>query len=309
MSANCENNRKLYIIGNGFDLEHNLPTSLNNDFKRIASKYESEDFWNIYQTRESEIWSDFENLLGNPDFNSLEDIFSGYKPDYLSDRESDRDSIINQVDLNGNLENEITEFAKFAEDELKNTEPSQYIKNIIDLEGIYISFNYTHTLEEIYGIPKYNVLHIHGEVGKNNLVVGYPKGKFVPEKYEYDVRMKGRGPYVDIDIEKYIDELDDYYEREAWKKLYDKCKSFYKEENISLLKSFLEDKGKMIDEIIVYGHSCKIDYGYFDYLNERCPKSRWIFYIFDDTQEGDVSKLVSDYHIKDYEFERICKSH
>ena len=34
------------------------------------------------------IWSDFENLLANPDFNSLGEIFTDYVPDYLSDRDS-----------------------------------------------------------------------------------------------------------------------------------------------------------------------------------------------------------------------------
>ena len=45
------------------------------------------------------IFDEFENLLGCPDFNALEEIFYGYEPDYFSDRESDRDSIIYQVDL------------------------------------------------------------------------------------------------------------------------------------------------------------------------------------------------------------------
>lgn len=66
---------KLYIIGNGFDLAHNLPTRFDPDFKNITSKYEFENFWELYQSDENDIWSDFENLLGCPDFNLLEEIF------------------------------------------------------------------------------------------------------------------------------------------------------------------------------------------------------------------------------------------
>ena len=66
---------KLFIIGNGFDLAHNLPTRFDPNFKNIARKYEQDGFWDLYQSRENEIWSDFENLLGYPDFNSLEDIY------------------------------------------------------------------------------------------------------------------------------------------------------------------------------------------------------------------------------------------
>ncbi len=62
--------------------------------------------------------------------------------------------------------------------------------------------NYTHTLEMLYGINKDKVLHIHGEVGANNLILGYPEENYQPEKYYYDVRQKGRGPYREVDIQK-----------------------------------------------------------------------------------------------------------
>ena len=95
---------RLFIVGNGFDLAHKLPTSYPDHFKKIAESNESiTNFWDIYQTEKPNIWSDFEYCLGRPDFNSLEQIFDGYAPDYLSDHESDRDAIITQVDISGNL--------------------------------------------------------------------------------------------------------------------------------------------------------------------------------------------------------------
>lgn len=65
---------KLFIIGNGFDLAHNLPTRFDPDFKNIALKHEENNFWEIYRS-DVDIWSDFENSLGHPDFNSLEEVF------------------------------------------------------------------------------------------------------------------------------------------------------------------------------------------------------------------------------------------
>ena len=50
---------KLFVIGNGFDLAHNLPTRFDPDFKNIARKYEQDNFWDLYQSRENDIWSDF----------------------------------------------------------------------------------------------------------------------------------------------------------------------------------------------------------------------------------------------------------
>lgn len=40
--------RKLVIIGNGFDIDHGLPTKFNPDFKNISEKYESDNFWDLY---------------------------------------------------------------------------------------------------------------------------------------------------------------------------------------------------------------------------------------------------------------------
>ena len=153
---------KLFIIGNGFDLAHNLPTRFNPDFMNFALKYEQDNFWDLYQTRDDNIWADFENLLSYPDFNSLEEIFDGYAPDYLSDRESDRNAIIFQVDLNGNLKDALYEFASNAEKFLNNTQSNSFFERTLDSDGYYINFNYTHTLEDIYYIPSEQILHIHG---------------------------------------------------------------------------------------------------------------------------------------------------
>ena len=68
--------KKIFIIGNGFDLAHNLPTKYNPDFKSIAEGIEQISyFWDIYQSQVAEIWSDFETCLAFTDFNNLEEIF------------------------------------------------------------------------------------------------------------------------------------------------------------------------------------------------------------------------------------------
>ena len=289
---------KLFIIGNGFDLAHDLPTRFDPDFKNIARKYEQDSFWDLYQSREGDIWSDFENLLGYPDFNTLEEIFYGYEPDYLSDRESDRERIIHQVQLNGNLQDALYAFAYEAEESLCNIQANDFIERILDSAGYYITFNYTHTMEEIYNIPREQILHIHGEVGENNLELGYPKGNFTPEKYSYDARGKGRGPYVEIDLEDRIDGIEDYYIRTAYAELFDKCKSFYKESRIDLLEDFLDKNQCKVEEIIVYGHSCAIDFDYFSYLNIRYSNAYWKFYVRGAEQESNVQYLIQKYSIK-----------
>lgn len=197
-------NKILYIIGNGFDLAHSLPTKFNPDFKIIADKHELNNFWEIYNSGDVDIWSDFENLLAYPDFNNLGAIFDGCTPDLLAEREYERDLIISQVGINGYLKEELKEFAENAENALNNIKKMEKFNNIITQNALYINFNYTHTLEKIYNIQKAQVLHVHGEVGKNNLILGYPKEKYKPEKFIYDYRKKGRPPYAEMGIEEYI---------------------------------------------------------------------------------------------------------
>ncbi|MFS7400811.1 AbiH family protein [Carnobacterium maltaromaticum] len=298
-------NNRLFIIGNGFDLAHKLPTNFNPDFKEIAEKNEQISyFWEIYQSQEIDIWSDFENLLAKPDFNELEQIFEGYEPDYLSDRESDRDAILTQVDLNGNLIPSLYEFTTQAEEKLIETVAISSNNELFKPEGLFVNFNYTHTLEKVYDIQANRVLHVHGEISQDNLILGYPKGEFSPEKYQYDVRQKGRGPYRKIDIREHIEDMlkndiMDYYTYKAFEGLINKVESFNKVPQIKLLEEFL---GRIeIEKIIVNGHSCAIDFPYFEYLSNKFRKAEWIFYAFDNKTKKNIEKLIKTINIENYE--------
>ena len=298
---------RLFIIGNGFDLEHDLPTNFDPHFKTIAESIEQIDyFWDMYQSQQVDIWSDFENCLAHPDFNELEKIFDGYSPDYYSDRESDRDAIITQVDINGNLYDALYEFANQAENAIDYTRVLTRYKNYFIKNDLFISVNYTHTLERLYGINNNQILHIHGEVGKNNLLLGYPDGDFAPEKYYYDVRQRGVGPYAEVDIRSHIedmleDERFDYYTYTAYKQLINKTESFNKVPQIEKLTKFLH--GKDIGTITVIGHSCKIDFPYFQFLIEKFPHSKWFFNPFDESTKINILEMVKYTGIKNYTIE------
>ena len=298
---------KLFIIGNGFDRDHGLPTAYNPHFKEIAERIEQISyFWDIYQSREVDIWADFENCLAHPDFNSLEGIFDGYAPDYSSDYEIDRDAIITQVDLNGELLAALYVFADRAECAIDDVFPLLKYINCFSQNNLYITCNYTHTLERIYDISPCNVLHIHGEVGKNNLILGYPEGNYEAEKYYYDVRQKGRCPYRVVNFEDHIedmlkDELMDYYTYAAYVSLIEKTKSFYKSPQTKELIAFLKDVN--VDEIIVVGHSCSIDFSYFEYINNKFPLAKWVFNPFNDNTKQNVEKMIDLLGIKLYDIQ------
>lgn len=296
---------RLFIIGNGFDRAHDLPTEFDKDFKKIAKKYEINNFWEeIYQTHNKKIWSDFENSLAHPDFNTLEEIFNGYEPDYCSDKESDRNAIITQVDLNGNLYRSLYEFANTAERQLVNTNPLSKFESEFSVNDIFITFNYTHTLEKLYNIEKSRILHIHGEVGQNNLILGYPEKDYSPEKYYFDVRGKGNCPFREIDYQEYIevqyrDGILDYYTYSASCDLIEKTRSFSKKTQENAFNNFINNFN--VQEIIIIGHSCKIDFDYYQLLLKHFPQTKWNFIYHDPETKINMEGMISRFEIINYE--------
>ena len=146
----------------------------------------------------------------------------------------------------------------------------------------------------------------NGEIGKNNLILGYPEGNYKAEKYYYDVRQKGRGPYRVVDIEAHLEdmlkeELIDFYTYTAYIFLIKKTKSFSKLPQTKELISFLGNIN--VDEIVVIGHSCAIDFSYFEYINRRFPLARWVFNPYDGNTKRNIEKMIQSIGIKLYEIQ------
>ena len=75
------------------------------------------------------------------------------------------------------------------------------------------------------------------------------------------------------------------------------CKSFCKEIRVDLLEEFLDKNQCEFEEIVVYGHSCAIDFDYFNYLNTRYSYACWKFYVKGAEQESNVKNLMASYSI------------
>ena len=76
-----------------------------------------------------------------------------------------------------------------------------------------------------------------------------------------------------------------------------KCKSFYKEIELDILKDFLDKNVCKIEDIVVYGHSCEIDFEYFRYLNIRYPKAHWKFYTRGTKSKNNINHMINKYNI------------
>lgn len=157
---------KLYILGNGFDLLHNLPTSYDN-FKSFLEKSNKEDrdliqkLEDIYEP--GQLWKEFEIALGKPKMENVNQI----------------ENLFNLTIFDEQFKSKVSAaFEKW----IRSIDKEIYTKAIkytFSPEDKFISFNYTPTLEFLYNINLDQILHIHGFVVETffgeNLLIGHGK--------------------------------------------------------------------------------------------------------------------------------------
>lgn len=190
---------KLFVIGNGFDCYlHGLPTKYK-DFRDYLIKkhditrkifsvpdgYHDKDCELIYDEKEcaayivhvldsvsDENWGNLEAYLGDEIFDELRFELPRINFDDDNDNQMYYD-VYNREDISSKMldvfESITIMFNDWIEDniDLLNTFKNKNIKaeKMLDKEALYLSFNYTDTLERLYGINPDNICHIHGKAG------------------------------------------------------------------------------------------------------------------------------------------------
>ena len=171
--------KQLYIIGNGFDIHHNIPSRYSNYQEWL--KENDEDLFdrlrNYYNVDDKKWWNQFEKELGYPDMaDYIDELAFENQPNYGSDDFRDRDYYTGQfaaeIEL-GSLFDSIKE--TFAEWVTTLPAPQGCKKIRMDKnDAFFINFNYTNTLQTLYNINSDKILFIHGNsaTGKD-LVLGH----------------------------------------------------------------------------------------------------------------------------------------
>jgi hypothetical protein len=199
----------LFIIGNGFDISHGLKTKYENFKHYLLEKYEISpsdikewEYIDIpYATQlpdggieyyeydivifllrlisivEGDKWCDLENSLGMLDF---EELLDSQIIDDIKDKEGhiDFSKTANlHEDISNNLRIPIKSIINYFSQWINEIILDENTKKKSDFEIIanfnsdmFLSFNYTRTLEEIYDAK--NVCHVHGEQ-QGELIFGH----------------------------------------------------------------------------------------------------------------------------------------
>lgn len=172
--------QKLYVIGNGFDLWHGIASS-HCDFRSFVMARDQELFRTIedYLPAGDE-WAKLESALASIDVGSIVDDLGHFMAPYGADDWSDASHHDFQYEVNGVVSRLSVglrkQFAKWICQLVIPTGAA--VKNrlrSLDAAGVFLNFNYTPTLSEIYSVPDANVLHIHGRatMKDEDIVLGH----------------------------------------------------------------------------------------------------------------------------------------
>ena len=165
------NHSVLYIIGNGFDIHHEIKSQYL-DFGKYLFKNNRELYDNAIEyilfEECNRRWSDLEMALADLDIDSIleqnQRLLVSYahpkwKESYNHDYPFEIERIINL--LSKDLKKEFHKWLNILD--IPNRENINWPVLNIDKKGLFINFNYTPTLECVYQVPKENILYIHGE--------------------------------------------------------------------------------------------------------------------------------------------------
>lgn len=295
-------NKTLYVIGNGFDQHHNLKSSYCEYHKYVCKNSpDIEEFLNQYfifkceQSREDGAywWTDFESDLASfdaqqfySDHDNVSEGFMDQEYPQWSDYFGVLDEVIEETEK---YILEIKESFQDWIDQLSQTEITQ--RNMhFDENAIFLSFNYTPTLEKVYHIP--NVFHIHGYVGdyKDELIFGHGLEKSKGEILEVNKNGENnRTPSFDAEAASHSI----FYQlQKPVKDIIDRNQSFF-------------DSLKCIEKVVVLGHSLNdIDMPYIYKIKDSILNgSSWIivYYNSDDQERAKTVMKKIGLSLEQYE--------
>ena len=199
--------KHLYIIGNGFDIHHHIPSSYN-DFREWLEENDTDTFYkleDILKTDEPKWWNEFETSLGKSYAVKIyaENTAFENQPNYGSDDFRDRDLYAAKYEVErklGCLINDLkSDFQEWAS-ELPAGDGGLAVK-LETKDSVFLTFNYSLTLEKLYNIPADRVKHIHGNaLDKESIVVGHGRDY---GSYRNDLEDDLPEPPDDLPTEKY----------------------------------------------------------------------------------------------------------
>lgn len=276
---------KLIVIGNGFDLAHQLKTSYS-DFRSYLEEQHPDfliSFEAEFPISPEELWGNLEENLDN--LRILDDWRSETYDLGLESGEIDFHDTV--APYYHNRFSYINKFSEMLHNWISTIDVTKTYRKTSQLSGaddeLFLSFNYTKTLVTIYRIPDENILHIHGCLNKDELIMGH-----------------GNQMGID-DLKKECD--DPTWEFDDWAKailpvLIHYLSITYKDTSrftyylSEFLKSKIIEIGQELTKISVIGCSISpVDHPYFKFLDDLTKHQlEWEIYYYDNNDKNRIEK-------------------
>ena len=289
----CEQkDNNLVIIGNGFDVNHGLPSSYAHfkSWLRLNGK-PLYDFLERYIDVTGEWWHDFEKNLSEFNVPKLIRETPMEKrprdprllPDFSTPAAWKIDEIREKITKN------FTEWVK--------TIDGQSAKQTIDLPkaSLYISFNYTDILERVYGINEHQILYIHGKASRGeDLIYGHGKDENL---IEHDVMQK-YGLYESDDFFKAGTFGDAEYEVILHISFLEKNPYIQLTKYDEMLRSAITEA----ETVWVYGLSfSEVDVPYIEWMVERNRNLYWRVSWHTEDDKKRIKNTFESLRVREYE--------
>lgn len=261
----------LYIIGNGFDRHHDIPSDYR-DFGGYLSAVDRDTYREVeaYFSVDDKFWWQFEQQLAHFDTEAAIDYASQFLMSYGADDWSDSGHHDYQYELERVVEAvSSTLQERFAQWVRQLPIPSRSICKTVrlslDPSARYLNFNYTPTLQQVYGIPNDQILHIHGNASNptDQLVIGHGWERAESDSLNHHVDMSE----ADVRVAEGNQIVDGYFS------------AIFKPtaQIIAHNQPFFANL-KSIRQVFVMGHSlAEVDTPYFDEIMRNIDRSsvRW----------------------------------
>ena len=269
---------KLYVFGNGFDQAHGLNTSYGNYREFVERNLSKHPKWHIvldYYPKSHRFWSEAEKFVCVFDHTTFIEL-----------KKTWGDTFLNELLLM--IHESFENFILCIEKDISNK------KAIFDIDknSIFMTFNYTSVLEDLYGVNQNAVMHLHNKA--ENAAMKYIFGLSDDDCIlGHSVRPEEYAFYSD----KVIGEDHDYIvfmkkTRKDTEQIIRDCNLFYK---FSILQS-----KNCIDEIVIYGFSFSpADKQYINtiqmFFSPNSVKYKAYFYVEkDESEEQARNRMINN---------------
>lgn len=301
----------IYIIGNGFDKHHRLNTSYEN-YKSYLQNVdpflvERFDYYldlKCIQSEDINKWSELEVYLGDvTDFDYdeiIDEAFSSSETDierssYWHDPEYNVDEISKDlINIMNGIKSYFPDWIYTIEQDIVNKVADSNL--IFPSNSLFLSFNYTLTLERLYSIPSERILHIHGKFNEE-YILGHNNNKDVPFPHPENIQMDNRGDVV------YGDDFRTIKVKEKINDIYENIHAYYYKNSEQLIKDYSDffKQFEYADKIIFMGFSMgPVDLKYIEEIAKRIKPYCDIEIYYHENITDEIMYVCQTYFNKNY---------